>query len=114
MRTKEEQKQRRDRKCRHFNGVMNDLCRSKIKYPPDHNICFGQIGDIECGGYNPLSAEELVAKEAEQQRHMDLMRQSLSGCCEAPFDTSQVITSGKYKNHGTRFCSKCKQLLFMV
>lgn len=114
MRSREEQKARRDRKCRHFNGIQNGMCESKITYPANHYICFGQGGEEECGGYNPLTAEELEKKEAETQRHMDLMRKGLSGCCEAPFDTSQVITKGQFKNHGPRFCSKCKRLCFMV
>ena len=105
---------RRKRKCRHFSGRINDMCRSKITYPSDVDVCFGQGGEAECGGYNPLSAEELAAKDAERQRFFELMRQGLSSCCEAPFDMSQVITSGKFKNHGPRFCSKCKTLLFMV
>lgn len=35
-------------------------------------------------------------------------------CCNAPIDTSHVIREGRNKNHGPRFCSKCKKLLFMV
>jgi hypothetical protein len=52
--------------------------------------------------------------EAKFKRSMDLMHKGLSSCCEAPFDTSQVIKGGKYKNHGPRFCSKCRKLCFMV
>ena len=114
MRSKEESKKRRDAKCRHFNGIQNGTCESKITYPSDYEVCFGKIGDTECGGYNPLNLEELAAKEAETERHMNLMRKGLSSCCKAPFDTSHVITSGQHKNHGPRFCSKCKKLCFMV
>lgn len=114
MRTREELKKRRDAKCRHFNGIQNGMCEGGIKYPPNHDVCFGQGGEEMCDGYSPLTAEELEKKEADMQRHMDLMRKGLSSCCEAPFDTTQVITSGRFKNHGPRYCSKCKRLCFMV
>ena len=114
MRRREEQRARRDKKCRHFNGIQNGMCDSKVEYPSDVDICFGDGGENECGGYDPLTVEELAKKEVEMQRHMDLMRQGLSSCCEAPFDTSQVITKGYSKGHGPRFCSKCKRLCFMV
>jgi hypothetical protein len=114
MLDKEQAKKRRDSRCRHFNGIQHGMCESKIKYPANHDVCFGQGGEDECGGYIPLTTEELAAKEAKIQRSMDLMRQGLSSCCEVPFDTSHVITSGRFKNHGPRFCSKCKCLCFMV
>lgn len=119
MLTKEQRRERDLAKCRHFNGVQNKECDNKIKYPEGGIkmlACFGPGVSLElrCDGYNPLTPEELDAKEAEFQRHMDLMRQGLSSCCEAPFDTSQVITKGQFKNHGPRFCSKCHKLCFMV
>jgi len=110
MRTREEADKRRAAKCRHFTGTMNRLCTSKIEYPKDE-VCWGEN---YCDGYSPLTIEELKDKDVEMQRHMELMRQGLSSCCEAPFDTSQVITEGRHKNHGPRFCSKCKRLCFMV
>lgn len=114
MRSREEQKKRSDAKCRHFNGMQNGRCESKVEYPSDVDVCFGMGGEIDCGGYNPLNTEELAAKEAKTQRHMDLMRRGLSSCCESPFDTRHVTTSGQFKGHGPRYCSKCKKLLFMV
>jgi hypothetical protein len=113
MLDREQAKKRRDARCRHFTGIQNETCDAKVKYPHISVLpCYGEHG--ECSGYSPLTVEELAAKEAEQQRHIDLMRQGLSSCCEAPFDTSQVITSGRFKNHGPRFCSKCKRVCFMV
>ena len=111
MRTREGAK-KSDARCRHFNGIQNGKCESKIEYPKWRLIpCFGEV---ECDGYSPLNVEELAAKEADHQRHMDLMRQGLSSCCEAPFNVSHVITKGQFKNHGPRFCSKCKRCCFMV
>lgn len=115
MKTREEQKRRRDAKCRHFNGAMNEKCDNGVGYPPaDRLPCWGDNSDSTCGAYSPLTVEELVKKEADLQRHMDLMQKGLSDCCEAPFDTSRVITSGRFKNHGPRYCSRCHRLLFMV
>jgi len=105
----------RSDKCRHFNGVQNEMCESKIKYPrPIKDIpCFGK-GKTECEGYVPFTTEELEAKEKEMQRNLDLMNAGLSSCCEAPFDFSHVIPDGQFKGHGPRFCSECKALCFMV
>lgn len=113
MLNREQAKKRRDSRCRHFNGVQNLNCDAKVKYPVITVLpCYGEHEG--CEKYSPLNAEELAAKEAERQRHIDLMRKGLSSCCEAPFDTSQVITQGRFKNHGPRFCSKCKRVCFMV
>ena len=37
-----------------------------------------------------------------------------SPCCSVPIDESAVITDGKYKGHGPRYCSKCRAVLFLV
>jgi len=115
MLSPEERKKRTDNKCRHFTGTANKVCKNKIEYAShgEDFPCFGE-SNVICCGYYPLTAEELATKEKEHERHMDLMRRGLSSCCEAPFDTSQVITSGRFKNHGPRFCSKCKRVCFMV
>ena len=114
MLTKEELKQKADKRCRHFNGIQNKVCESKIQYPSFKELpCFNE-GNFECEGYNPLTPEEQAVKDAEFQRHIDLMRKGLSSCCEAPFDTSRVITSGPHKNHGPRTCSKCQKMCFWV
>lgn len=38
----------------------------------------------------------------------------ISNCCRVPIDDSLVISEGKYKNHGPRYCSKCKRLLYQI
>jgi hypothetical protein len=114
MRDKEQLKKRRDAKCRHFNGLQNKVCESKFEYPDDYEVCFGMVGGTECSGYIPFTAEELAEKSAALVRQLELLKAGLSSCCEAPFDTSHVITEGEHKNHGPRFCSKCKALCFMV
>lgn len=40
--------------------------------------------------------------------------EKLSSCCNAAIDKSHVITSGRHKGHGPRYCSKCGRCLFMV
>jgi hypothetical protein len=102
---------RRDARCRHFTGIQNNICEGGLEYPTTDLPCWGEH---QCGKYSPLTAEELAEKEAQLKRHMELMRQGLSGCCEAPFDTSHVLTSGRFKGHGPRYCSKCKALCFVV
>lgn len=54
-------------------------------------------------------SEENPVERIERTSALDL-----SNCCEAPIDYSQVIEKGRYKNHGPRYCSKCKKCLFMV
>jgi hypothetical protein len=99
-------------KCRYFTGIQNKTCEIGIEYPVSDLPC---LGDHQtCDKHEPFSAEELAAKKVAMDRHMDLMRRGLSGCCEAEFNTNQVLTSGKYKGHGPRFCSKCGKLAFMV
>lgn len=111
--TPEERKAMKEVSCRYFNGIQNETCEAGLKYPPWQECsCRGKRTD--CPSYARFSAEELSAQEAALQRHVDLIRKGLSGCCEAPFDTSQVITNGQFKNHGPRFCSKCGKLAFMV
>jgi len=104
------------KRCRHFNGLRNDNCEAGIKYNFSNFMrltCWGE-DEGSCEMYSPFSAEELAQQEVEFERHMDLLRQGLSGCCEAPIDTSQVIAAGRHKNHGPRFCSKCKKVMFIV
>jgi hypothetical protein len=105
-------KKRNDAKCRHFTGTINDKCDANIEYPiGDLLPCWGEN---TCVGYSPLTTDELAAKEAERVRRQDLFSQGLSACCEAPFDYSAVIPSGRYKNHGPRYCSACSKLCYMV
>ena len=104
------------KRCRHYNGLHNECCEAGIK----HNFTFFKSGTCwgedpgGCDQYNAFSAEELAQQEVEFEHRMDLLRQGLSGCCEAPIDMSQVITAGRHKNHGPRFCSKCKKVVMVV
>lgn len=67
-----------------------------------------------CEKYESLSEQEIQKRIDDFKRSDRLMMQGLSSCCEAPIDESRVITEGQHKNHGPRFCSKCKKLVFMV
>ncbi len=109
--------------CRHFNGITNRECGAGIKYNsfpgstkygPKNRPCFAEDGSPPCETYAPWTAEELVEQDRKMQRKMDLMRQGLSSCCEAPFDENRVIREGRHKGHGPRYCSKCRKLVFMV
>ena len=115
MGIREEHDARRKKRCRYFNGLQNGKCDGGVSYPGQMQecACWGEDGPV-CEKYSVFTNEELAQKEADMQRHIDLMRQGLSSCCEAPFNTSRVITSGQFKNHGPRFCSKCKRLCFMI
>jgi hypothetical protein len=117
--TKEEQKKRRkkrhDRRCRHFNGIMNEMCDAGIGYPPADRIpCRGDEAGSICCKYSPYTTEELDEQDAAYARKWELMKRGLSDCCEAPIDESRVTKAGSFKGHGPRFCSKCRRLLFMV
>lgn len=104
-------KKLKDACCRHFTGIQNKVCEMKMQYAPGGNPCFA---DGHCPQYSPLTADELEAKYAAMAREALLLKQGLSSCCDAPLNTAHVITTGRFKNHGPRFCSKCGQLAFMV
>jgi len=105
------------KRCRHYTGLHNnDSCEAGIEYRIGvslYRTCWGE-DSRGCDQYNAFSAEELAQQEVEFEHHMDLLRQGLSGCCEAPINTSRVIAAGRHKNHGPRFCSKCKKVVFVV
>ena len=67
-----------------------------------------------CDLYEPHTREEVEAQDKEFKRTIDLMKQGLSSCCEAPIDESHVIPDGQHKGHGPRYCSKCKRCVYMV
>ena len=82
--------------------------------------CHGDTGETRgipvspCDKYEPLTEEMIAEHEKDVQRTIDCLRADVSSCCEAPIDKSQVIKDGKHKNHGPRFCSKCKKMVYMV
>jgi hypothetical protein len=56
-------------------------------------------------------------KSEEDKQHdefMECLKKGISTCRKAPIDESHVIKTGRHKNHGPRFCSKCKRCVFMV
>lgn len=103
------------KRCRHYNGIHNNTCEVGIVYPKERGCCWGKG---VCQKYNPLTATEFEAKQREDEKadkHFeDCLRRKISTCCEAPLDESQVITGGRHKGHGPRFCSKCGRCCFMV
>lgn len=63
---------------------------------------------------NPPVPIKPKAEENPIERIERLSELGLTSCCEAPVDYSQVIEKGRYKNHGPRFCSKCRRCLYQV
>ena len=130
-------------KCRHFNGIGQKKCKAGIDYlskavdhepiryqnahdgrvrPGVYSCCrsfpcgerLNMSGTAKCDKYDPFTAEENAAHEAEIKRSHDLMARGLSSCCEAPIDESQVIRAGRHKGHGPRYCSKCGRCVLIV
>jgi len=108
-----QQRHDKTKKCRHFNGLINEKCEAEVRYK-DHSAscCFGTTDG--CISYSPFTAAELLKQQEDIDRHLTLMRKGLSSCCEAPFDTSRVLEAGPYKGHGPRYCSKCGRMCFIV
>ena len=82
--------------------------------------CHGDTGETRgipvspCDKYVPWTEEMIQADIDQWEETKRCIFADLSPCCKAPLDKTQVIQSGKYKNHGPRFCSKCKRVVFMV
>ena len=116
---------RRLETCQHFTGIQHRRCKMEVCYDhvrgdkPYALACFHderweEGGRPHCTSYLAMTEEQVAAEEAEFERDLALIAKKLSPCCEAPFDESQVITSGRHKNHGPRFCSKCKRVVMWV
>lgn len=81
----------------------------------DHQCSVYKLsGRAQCPGYEPPTPEIVEARRAANRRRMELLSRGLSDCCEASIDTRNVVTEGRYKGHGPRYCSKCHRLLFYV
>jgi len=115
---------RRRLKCRHFEGALRQ-CAAGIMpgtpipcYGTDISLAWGNETNKtpvdQCPQYCPRTEADLAAEDERRARMLRLMSEGKSACCEAPLDTSRVITSGCHKGHGPRFCSKCGALSFMV
>jgi hypothetical protein len=111
--------------CQHFNGVQFHRCKAGVAYSsvrgsvPYSHACirtdrWHEGGRPECEHYVAQTLEQVEADYAELKRRLALHAKGLSGCCEAPLDLQQVITSGRHKGHGPRFCSKCGVIAFLV
>lgn len=111
--------------CKHSVPYGQHLCRAGIvlKSWRDQGTTLPCADPLrtDCALREEPSEEDLrhvaaraADQEADTQRRLALLDQGLSFCCEAPLDERQVITSGKYKGHGPRFCSKCKAFQFQV
>lgn len=113
--TKAEIKARQAKMCRHFTGWQDGTCKAGIAYPEDvaKLPCRNEMPE-PCPGYHPYTIAELEARDAENERRYLLIKEGKSPCCEEPIDTSRVTQAGQFKNHGPRYCSKCKALLFIV
>jgi hypothetical protein len=106
------------RTCKHFTGVGNDLCKKGHAYdlirPRVLDVCLRKTGAEHCADHELPTPEEVAADIAETDAILKAIDDGISPCCQAPLDESQVITSGRFKDHGPRFCSKCKQTVFVV
>ena len=128
-------------KCRHFTSLIEGLrdkavkCDAGISYYElckidelGHTCCalrhpcgwrkMGSTHDGQliqtCNKYEPLTEEEIQQEVDEMNRVMECIEKGISSCCGSPIDESHVIKEGQYKNHGSRFCGKCKKLVYMV
>ena len=122
MRIREKQRERERRTCRHFNGILNDACKAGVRYQdvekadkgPHPHPCASNNEHGHCSLFEARTDADIDERERSITRSLELTRRGLSSCCEAPLDESQVITSGRFKGHGPRFCSKCGKCVFMV
>lgn len=61
-----------------------------------------------------LKVGRRAKKEVIEDDPFKVLRTGITDCCQAEVDTTHVIKEGRHKGHGRYYCSKCKQLLFMV
>jgi hypothetical protein len=119
------QQERRRATCQHFTGIQSKCCKAGIPYSsvrgsaPYSLSCLRDDhwhagGRPPCAEYIAQTREQVDAEDAEFKRRIELHAKGLSGCCEAALNTRQVITSGRHKGHGPRFCSKCGAIAFLV
>lgn len=104
------------KRCRHYNGYFKKSCEAGVEYDAvKQDKLYPCMGETEtCSSLSFLTDEEIATEEAEIDQAFDLIKQGLSPCCKAPLDESEVITEGKYKGHGKRYCSKCRQFVYGV
>lgn len=121
-------------RCVHHRGVHhNETCKAGVNYNDLMRVdelgrtgcmlrlpCGGSTGTTrghtveKCDKYHPPTEEEIQAEIDEWERVKQCLMDDVSSCCNAPINKSQVIQDGEHKNHGPRYCSKCKRLVYMV
>ena len=74
----------------------------------------GRWEPLPCVHADYPSPDDVAAEAARDKRSDELRARGLSDCCEAAIDERAVITAGRNKGHGPRFCSACKRCLYMV
>lgn len=117
---KQERRDRQQKRCIYFNGVVNNKCKKNIEYKC--LVVDGKTmleipciagGDL-CEHYTPTPLEDIIKRDEEIHSAVELWNKGLSDCCEAPIDKSHVIKEGRNKGHGRYICSKCKKIIFVV
>jgi hypothetical protein len=117
------------RTCFHFNGIQNKVCNVGIEYASfsENGSNFGLAHKIpcittkndkfekgHCDSFRAYTENEILEEHNEFERALSLLEKGLSPCCKAPIDESEVITKGRFKGHGKRYCSKCGEITHMV
>lgn len=111
--------------CQHFTGVQHDTCKAGVAYKtvrgnaPCSLSCFRdksweEGGKPACAHFIAITEEQVTAEMRELERTIGLYAKKLSSCCEAPLDETYVITQGRNRGHGPRFCSKCRRVVMWV
>lgn len=108
--------------CRYWNGSVEAECGAGIDWFKTHKnalVCIDSDRKTgSCEHYEPFTEEEIEAKEKAINEHIEkfknMLKTNKSHCCNADIDESRVIKDGAHKGHGSRYCSKCKEHLFMV
>lgn len=119
--------------CRHFNGIQNERCSAGIAYADvrlDHEpkgvgvVSFprrswpcmrnNNPAGAVCASQSFPTSAEVAAEVAEIDIAEAWIDAGRSPCCDAALDESQVITAGRHKGHGPRFCSTCRKVAFLV
>ena len=114
-------------------GDPGDKCKADVEYRVLMKIdecgtagcmlrlpCGGSTGETRgikvtlCDKYLPVTEDMIQAEVDEWEEVERCLFVGISSCCKAPIDESQVIRTGQHKNHGPRFCSKCKKMVFRV
>lgn len=111
-------------RCNHFTGIQHERCCVGLRYADVR----GSDGRLPClsppaVSFAPTAAcdkirlptlDEITQGEKEMEEALEDLRLGRSHCCKAPLDERSVITSGRHKGHGARYCSKCGRVAFLV